>query len=216
MKVLVVGLDGADFFSVAQFWMSMPNLARLAGEGSYGELISTDFPTTPQAWCSMYTGCMPEEHGISGFRKDGIAPMRMLPWWEHVQSRNIGLVSVPLVSAGLTKVGHKGFVVPGFSAPRKWLPPTWAQARYVTETTNHQKGRARWLLGGGDRLTKNVKAAQIGFLKFNRDVESRRVDLAVKFQKRSGVGILFDVDRSHRSCFCPSLRDDGGYLQNGR
>lgn len=189
MKILIVGLDAADYYWVKEFWDSMPNLRRLAEDGSFGRLESTAFPTTPQAWCSMYTGCTPEEHGISGFRKDGIAPIRVRPFWESLPW-TIGLMNLPMVCARKNEK-LRGFIVPGFSCPRRWHPSGLHPSGYVIETTNHQPGRARWLLGGNDRLKKGIKDAQIRFLRFNRETERRHVDFTLRLLKQYPVDMLF-------------------------
>ena len=74
-KSIVLGLDGATL-RLVQPWTSngsLPNLARLMREGSFGTLHSTVPPTTPLAWPTIFTGCDPGKHGIFGFykRNDG-------------------------------------------------------------------------------------------------------------------------------------------------
>lgn len=190
MKLLLVGLDGGDYFTLCKFIERLPYLRAVQDAGAFGRLESWAFPTTASAWPSVYSGCTPEEHGISGFRKDGIAPIRRKPFWDVLDCR-IGLMNLPLV-ARRPDEKFSGFIVPGYSAPRNEVHPPWLQlGKYVIDTTYHQRGRARWLLRGPKRLKKRVKEAQVEFLAFNREVEKRRVDKAIELAKRFEVDLLF-------------------------
>ena len=69
-RVLVIGLDGATF-DLLDGWMErglMPNLRRLAAEGSRAVLRSVMPPVTAPAWVSFATGVRPGKHGIFDFR----------------------------------------------------------------------------------------------------------------------------------------------------
>ncbi len=68
-KVIVIGFDGADP-DVAQEYMAegrMPNLERLAGQGSFGDLATTNPAESPVAWASFATSQGPGYHGIFDF-----------------------------------------------------------------------------------------------------------------------------------------------------
>jgi len=70
-RVLVVGLDGATFRTLAP-WADagdLPELARLMATGCHGALRSTFPPLTPPAWASFMTGKNPGKHGVFGFRR---------------------------------------------------------------------------------------------------------------------------------------------------
>ncbi len=70
-RVLVIGLDGAPF-ALLDGWMArglMPNLQRLASEGSRAALRSVMPPVTAPAWVSFATGVRPGRHGVFDFRK---------------------------------------------------------------------------------------------------------------------------------------------------
>jgi Flp pilus assembly protein TadD len=75
--VYFIGLDGADWEMLDPLIASgaMPNLARLAGEGSSG-VLETEHPTlSPLLWTTMMTGVSPLEHRIldfTGFSPDGV------------------------------------------------------------------------------------------------------------------------------------------------
>jgi len=70
-KVIVLGFDGVEP-SLLEPWMAegaFPNLERLAKQGSYSYLGSTNPPQSPVAWSSFTTGTHPGEHGIFDFIK---------------------------------------------------------------------------------------------------------------------------------------------------
>ena len=70
-RVLVLGLDGATF-DLLDAWMErglMPNVQRLATEGSRAVLRSVMPPVTAPAWTSFATGVRPGKHGVFDFRR---------------------------------------------------------------------------------------------------------------------------------------------------
>jgi predicted AlkP superfamily phosphohydrolase/phosphomutase len=70
-QVVVLGFDGADPKLAAQ-WMAegkLPNLARLAREGTFKPLGTTNPPESPVAWASFATGLNPGGTGIYDFLK---------------------------------------------------------------------------------------------------------------------------------------------------
>ncbi len=70
-QVVVLGFDGADP-KLASKWMAegkLPNLARLAREGTFKPLGTTNPPESPVAWASFATGLNPGGTGIYDFLK---------------------------------------------------------------------------------------------------------------------------------------------------
>ena len=70
-QVVVLGFDGADP-KLAAKWMAegkLPNLARLAREGTFKPLGTTNPPESPVAWASFATGLNPGGTGIYDFLK---------------------------------------------------------------------------------------------------------------------------------------------------
>jgi len=65
-KVLVIGLDGADFRFIRPLIKEgrLPNLSRFIQQGAYSRLATTIPPTSPSAWTSFSTGKLPSRHGI--------------------------------------------------------------------------------------------------------------------------------------------------------
>lgn len=68
-RVMVIGLDGATW-DVLDPWIrdgTLPHLARLRDEGSWGVLRSTIPPITAAAWSTFMTGKRPGKHGVYHF-----------------------------------------------------------------------------------------------------------------------------------------------------
>lgn len=68
-RVVILGLDGMEP-SLAEKYMAegkMPNLSRLAKQGSYQKLGTTAPPLSPVAWSTFLTGCNPGKHNIFDF-----------------------------------------------------------------------------------------------------------------------------------------------------
>lgn len=69
-RVFVLGLDGADDFSVGAAMRDgrMPTLSRLVNHRLY-PLRSTPLPITPAAWTAAYTGLNPGKTGVLTFQR---------------------------------------------------------------------------------------------------------------------------------------------------
>ncbi|MGB2987364.1 MAG: alkaline phosphatase family protein [Phycisphaerae bacterium] len=68
-KVAVIGLDCAEPSLVFDRWVDhLPNIRRLMGAGTYGNLTSSIPPITVPAWSCMAAGKDPGTLGIYGFR----------------------------------------------------------------------------------------------------------------------------------------------------
>jgi len=68
-KLLVIGLDAIDWdlaLPLVEQGM-MPNLARLMGAGTWGEMKTLVPMLSPLIWTTMATGVSPDEHGILDF-----------------------------------------------------------------------------------------------------------------------------------------------------
>ncbi len=68
-KVVMVGLDGVDWERVLPYVEKglMPNLARLMGRGTWGEMKTLVPMLSPLIWTTIATGYSPDEHGILDF-----------------------------------------------------------------------------------------------------------------------------------------------------
>lgn len=109
-SVLVIGLDGAtwDLLNpmMAAGWM--PNLARLAAEGTSAALRSTLPPLTAPAWSSFMTGLNPGRHGVFAFQRAlnrdlertfvNATAIQAPLLWERLSNHGlrVGVLNVPL------------------------------------------------------------------------------------------------------------------------
>ncbi len=68
-KVLVIGLDGADFKIIQPLIKKgkLQNLSKFLRQGAYGKLATVIPPVSPSAWTSFSTGKLPSKHGIFDF-----------------------------------------------------------------------------------------------------------------------------------------------------
>jgi len=68
-RVIILGVDGMDPDFLQNFIERgvMPNCARLAVEGSFKHLLSSQPPQSPVAWSNFITGMDPGGHGIFDF-----------------------------------------------------------------------------------------------------------------------------------------------------
>ncbi len=128
-RVLVVGLDGAEWSLIRQFGEeALPNLHRLAREGASAPLCSTTPPMTLPSWSSCLTGCHPGTHGILDFtaRVPGTyrlafqdASSRQVPTIHRVlaeRGRSVASIAVPTTWPP-EDLPNEGVVVSGFDSP---------------------------------------------------------------------------------------------------
>ncbi len=74
-KVIVIGLDGADFDLITELKDKLPNLKRIIENGTFCKLNSTIPNISPTAWVSFMTGKNPGKHGVIDFvvKEDTVA-----------------------------------------------------------------------------------------------------------------------------------------------
>jgi predicted AlkP superfamily phosphohydrolase/phosphomutase len=99
-KVLVIGLDGADFTLIGP-WMDagrLPRLRAIRDEGISGPLLSVIPPLSPPAWTTAATGVNPGRHGIFDFFR--MDPDSLVAYTETAASRRVPGVWTLLSEAG--------------------------------------------------------------------------------------------------------------------
>ncbi|HSF43599.1 MAG TPA: alkaline phosphatase family protein [Thermoanaerobaculia bacterium] len=77
LKVVVVGLDGADW-QVLQPMIDrgeLPNFAAMKKRGASGEIRPIRHTNSPVLWASIYTGAPPSRHGVQDFYRVHLAGM---------------------------------------------------------------------------------------------------------------------------------------------
>lgn len=112
-RVLVLGLDGADWSILRPLLPHLPHLRGLVEAGASGPLRSTLLPITPPAWSTFLTGRNPGAHGIFDH-------LRRKPGSYDVEPVHRGHLGVPalwdlLRAAGLPQVW--------VNVPMSWPPP---------------------------------------------------------------------------------------------
>jgi predicted AlkP superfamily phosphohydrolase/phosphomutase len=102
-RVVIVGFDGMDYNLFNRFLKEgkkFPAFEKLAGEGSFAPLWSTEPPISPVAWSTFSTGVNPGKHNIFDFLTTDrntympkLASSDILP---PKRSINIGKLSIPI------------------------------------------------------------------------------------------------------------------------
>ena len=159
MRVLVLGLDGADRDLVDRLLAEgrLPTLARLVRDGAYGPLRSTIPAVTPTAWSSFLTGLNPAGHGIFNFssnpnrgrsRVESAASRSGAPLWRLLGAGGVrsAFVTVPFTYPA---EAFDGVVVSGYGGPERpqILPEAAARAidqRVPGLITAHHPMKERW------------------------------------------------------------------------
>jgi predicted AlkP superfamily phosphohydrolase/phosphomutase len=133
-RVLIIGLDGGTW-DVLDPWMkdgSLPNLAKLRQQGSWGELLSTVPPLTAPAWSTFITGKNPGKHSVfhfvqadssnnnGGATEPDIVNSRSIKsatLWDILghHDRKVGLINIPM---SYPPRPVNGFMIACFLTPR--------------------------------------------------------------------------------------------------
>ncbi|MDP8244153.1 MAG: alkaline phosphatase family protein [Candidatus Hinthialibacter antarcticus] len=66
-RFIILGFDGVDPRLVERYWDDLPNLQKLAAQGSYSHLKTSTPPESPVAWSSFAVGANPGKHGVYDF-----------------------------------------------------------------------------------------------------------------------------------------------------
>ncbi|CAG0942944.1 partial sulfate adenylyltransferase, partial [Anaerolineae bacterium] len=105
-RVLIIGLDCAEPSLVFdKYRAEMPNLARLAGQGVWGQLESTTPPITVPAWMCAMTSKDPGQLGVYGFRN------RADHSYEKMTTANARAFTEPTVWDYLGRAGKQSFLM---------------------------------------------------------------------------------------------------------
>ena len=135
-RVMVIGLDcAAPELVFDRYLDSMPNVARLMDQGTWGPMRSSEPPITVPAWTCMVSGRDAGELGLYGFRNRvaGETRLRLVTardvrvkrvWdWLGDHGHRVAPLFVPLTSPPTPVRGHmvSGFMHPGGDA--RWCFP---------------------------------------------------------------------------------------------
>jgi len=124
VKLLVIGADGFAFRMLQRFGSKMPFLKAICEQAQWGQLISIApggayQPFTGPAWATLYTGVLPETHGITtgGWLLEHMnyADIKTITIWEIIQETyRLGLFTMPMTYPPFPL---NGWIVSGFPAP---------------------------------------------------------------------------------------------------
>ena len=112
-KVIILGIDGMDPGFLQEFMErgQLPNLTRLAAEGSFKPLTTSQPPQSPVAWSNFITGMDPGGHGIFDFiHREPQSKMPYLSTSRMTESEKVlklGKYRIPLKS-GKAELLRKG------------------------------------------------------------------------------------------------------------
>jgi predicted AlkP superfamily phosphohydrolase/phosphomutase len=182
-KTIVIGFDGADARLTRQ-WMDegkLPNLSKLAAEGTFSPLQPTIPSQTPVSWSTFATGLDPGRHGIIDFLKrdpDNYRPKLALvdeghkkvllghqnPWLFGVVAGLIFFLLLWLLlrrrPARWLALGVPLFFAAAafggvFEATRRWVPEK------LPTVSNPQQGETFWkLLGDAGQRVRVLRLPQ--------------------------------------------------------
>jgi len=65
--LLIIGIDAATWTVIKPNLSRLPNFKKLMEEGEYSSIYLKQKPWSPEVWCSMFTGLLPEKHGHHDF-----------------------------------------------------------------------------------------------------------------------------------------------------
>lgn len=145
-KVLVIGLDSADYYLVRK-WISeghLPTLASMIKNGSWGRLDSSADIGSGTVWPTMFTGTSPAKHNSIGSRRMIGGSYKIIrlgkenliqrkPFWLHLKNKKIALIDVPRF--GPSKINGIQLIAWGAHSPG------WTPASYPKELLKEVKAK---------------------------------------------------------------------------
>jgi predicted AlkP superfamily phosphohydrolase/phosphomutase len=127
-RVVVIGLDcGTPKLLFDDLHAEVPTIAKLMGEGLYGDLASITPPITVPAWACGFTGTTPGQLGLYGFRN------RKDTTYEGLSIAHSGSIKVPAVWDALGAQGKRSVLIgvpPSFPPPAEF--PGWRVGCFLT------------------------------------------------------------------------------------
>jgi predicted AlkP superfamily phosphohydrolase/phosphomutase len=127
-RVVVIGLDcGTPQLLFRDLQGEVPNIAKLMGEGAYGDLASITPPITVPAWACALTGKVPGQLGLYGFRN------RKDTTYDGLAIAHSGSVKEPAIWDALGAQGKRSVLIgvpPSFPPPKEF--PGWRVGCFLT------------------------------------------------------------------------------------
>ena len=210
-KVLVLGFDGMDPVLLRQFMAQgkLPNFSRLAQEGCFLPLGTTNPPQSPVAWSTFITGLDPQGHGVFDFvHRDptALTPIPSLngvedghfqllregtPFWRYLEKAGIParLVKLPAI---FPTDEHSGTYLTDMGTPD--LEGTYGTYSFYSDapppaSTHPQAGGRRIQIEVRDGV---VKGSLVGPPKADKEGENETLPFQVQVDTKTGAA-LFEV-----------------------
>jgi len=155
MKVLVIGLDGADPDFILKHKEDLPFISNMIDNGVFGKLRSTIPPLSATAWASLMTGKNPGKTGIIDFLHKGRVinskNIKEPCIWDllGLYKRKVGLVNIPLT---YPPKRVNGFMITGMLTPSEEKEFTYpAEIKYelknykISESWRHYSDDKKFL-----------------------------------------------------------------------
>jgi predicted AlkP superfamily phosphohydrolase/phosphomutase len=107
MRIVVLGLDGMEPTLAEQYMAEgrLPNLSKLAKQGTYKRLGTTTPAMTPVAWSTFLTGCNPGKHNVFDFltvdRRNYLPILSSVHIGEPSRTVRLGKYVIPLGKADI-------------------------------------------------------------------------------------------------------------------
>ncbi len=109
-RLIVIGIDGMDFELTSQMLADgrLPNLAKIAREGSFKALGTSIPPQSPVAWSNMMTGTDGGGHGVFDFIRRDAMSGRLLSSAADFEPPD----PLPVIGHGLDDITAFGYTIP--------------------------------------------------------------------------------------------------------
>jgi len=127
-RVAVIGIDGGDWSVIDPLLAAgeLPHLGGLIERGAAGVLESVEPLYSPVVWTTIFTGKLPEKHGVTGWFVAHAANRRAGVLWDLLGGS--GLASIVVNVPGTWPPERmRGVLVSGFPKPTVMRPPELAQ-----------------------------------------------------------------------------------------
>jgi len=108
MNLLIAGFDGLGWELINKYYNCFPFLSYMVmNSGAWFKAVDSPVPNTPAGWSSIYTGVMPEDHGIKDWtdnwyddkqtnKLSTYIDLKVEPFWKFlVNEHRVGLFNLP-------------------------------------------------------------------------------------------------------------------------
>ncbi len=142
-RVMVLGIDGGTWDVIIPLLQreGLPHLKRLMEKGQYGILTSFEESMSPVVWTSIFTGKIPEHHGIINWETSDSRNRFCKSVWnilnDHGQKAIVVNVPGTFPPEKVRGAQISGFPIPGLSRPKSVYMEEYGKL-YSTETKKNR------------------------------------------------------------------------------